>query len=100
MSNSLPNRHSIWSQQPKARCMASSWSTVRSNSVTTNRTESIISFLTTDAGTQWLASARQIAVEIGTDDHEEHGGAVGDTPQPTAEHRSNQRSVDGAPDVR
>ena len=60
----------------------------------------IIDFLTTDAGIQWLASARQIALEIGTDDPERHGGAVGDSPQPAAEHGSNEHSVEDAPEVR
>ena len=44
----------------------------------------IIDFLTTDAGIQWLASARQVALQIGSDDHEGPEGAVGDSPQRTA----------------
>ena len=59
-----------------------------------------INFLTTDAGTQWLASARQIALEIGTDDHEGHEGAVGESPPPTAERGSNEHSVEDAPEER
>ena len=40
----------------------------------------IIDFATTDAGIRWIDSARQIALEIGTDDHKGHEGAVGDSP--------------------
>ena len=47
-----------------------------------------------------LASARQVALAIGTDDPEGHGGAVGDSPQPAAEHGSNEHSVEDAPEVR
>lgn len=60
----------------------------------------IIDFATTDAGIRWIDSARQIALEIGTDDHKGHEGAVGDSPQRTAERGSHEHSVEDAPEVR
>lgn len=46
----------------------------------------IINFLTTDAGTQWLASARQMALGLGIDEGEGgHEGVRGGSERPTVE---------------
>ena len=61
----------------------------------------IIDFFATDAGMAWLASAQQIALALGSNDHESGlEGAVGDSPESGSEPGPGEQSVEAAPEVR